>query len=259
MPGPVHVTVFASSRKSNPLFINASRELGRLLAERKLVCVNGGGQFGCMGALNEGCKQHNGKITGVIHERFVIDFGESKLIDELVVSKGADLNERKQMLFDNGNCIIVLPGGIGTFDEFWDAVGAKSLDMKGMGSKPICLVNVDGFYDGFVSQIKRTQKEGLLYGSYEEYFHVENDVEKALDWCLSHIPTEDDDKRKLDSSSTPNGDRSVTNIDDESRLSKRSATSTFMINSWSPVGFCTGILVGSMLANICSTLSRAKS
>ena len=146
----ISVCVFASSRESNPRFTKAALELGNLLAEKGLLCVNGAGQFGCMGALNKACHANGGKIRGIIHKKFVVDFGESALIKDLIVSDGDDLVERKQLLMDNGDCIIVLPGGIGTFDEFWDAVGARSLGMKGMGQKPICLVNVDGFYDGFI-------------------------------------------------------------------------------------------------------------
>ena len=52
------------------------------------------------------------------------------------------------------------PGGVGTFDEIWDSVCGKSLGMKGMKFKPICLINTDGFYDGFVVQMDRSQKEG---------------------------------------------------------------------------------------------------
>lgn len=53
-----------------------------------------------------------------------------------------------------------LLGGVGTFDEIWDSVCGKSLGMKGMRFKPICLINTDGFYDGFVVQMDRSQKEG---------------------------------------------------------------------------------------------------
>ena len=82
------VTVFASSRKSNPSFVSSAKELGKLLAEKGCVCVNGGGRFGCMGALNEGTKENGGKIVGIIHQMFVVDFGEYNLCDELLVSKG---------------------------------------------------------------------------------------------------------------------------------------------------------------------------
>ena len=51
-------------------------------------------------------------------------------------------------------------GGVGTFDEIWDTVSCKAIGMKGMVFKPICLINTDGFYDGFAVQMERAQKEG---------------------------------------------------------------------------------------------------
>lgn len=55
---------------------------------------------------------------------------------------------------------ILSSGGVGTFDEIWDSVCGKSLGMKGMVYKPVCLINIDGYYDGFVSQMKRSHEEG---------------------------------------------------------------------------------------------------
>jgi hypothetical protein len=59
--------------------------------------------------------------------------------------------------------------------------------MKGMEGKPICVVNTNGFYDGFVLQLQRAHDEGILYGTVESYFHVETDVVAALDWCVETI------------------------------------------------------------------------
>ena len=61
--------------------------------------------------------------------------------------------------------------------------------MKTMGHKPVCLVNIDGFYDGFITQIQRAHAENFLYGPVEDYLHWENDVGSALDYCLANIDT----------------------------------------------------------------------
>lgn len=76
-----------------------------------------------------------------------------------------------------------MPGGVGTFDELWDCICGKSLGMKGMDHKPICVVNIDGFYDGFIMQLRRAYRDGILYGPAETYFHVETDAIEALNWC----------------------------------------------------------------------------
>lgn len=182
------VCVFGSSSKhTNPQYVQEGIRLGEVLAQRGYLCVNGAGPTGCMGGVNKGCEMHGGAIRGIIHEKFCVDFGEHPHIKDLIMVKGQDLSERKQALLDHSDCILVLPGGVGTFDEFWDCVCGKSLGMKGMNRKPIVVVNLDGFYDGFLMQIHRAHRDGILYGNAESYFHVENDSIKALDWCIKSI------------------------------------------------------------------------
>ena len=150
----LRVCVFgSSSKKTNPRYVQEGVVLGEALAANGYLCVNGAGSTGCMGGVNKGCESGGGKIRGVIHEKFCVDFGEHPHIKDLIMCKGSDLSERKQALLDHSDCVIVLPGGVGTFDEFWDCVCGKSLGMKGMDGKPICLVNIDGFYDGFIVSV----------------------------------------------------------------------------------------------------------
>lgn len=191
------VCVFGSSSKqTNSVFVHESRRLGEELAKRGMLCVNGGGRWGCMGGLNDGCEAHNGAVRGVIHEMFCVDSQEHPHISDMIKVNGADLWERKQLLLDHGDCVIVLPGGVGTFDELWESVSGKSLGMKGMEGKPVCVVNTDGFYDGFVMQLQRAFDEGILYGSLESYFHVETDPIAALDWCVETVKAQGNVKSK---------------------------------------------------------------
>src|SRR5688500_2756186 len=127
----MQVCVFGSSSKNtNAIFVNESRRLGEELAKRKMLCVNGGGRWGCMGGLNDGCQHNMGTVRGVIHEMFCVDGCEHPHIVDMIKVNGADLWERKQLLLDHGDCVIVLPGGVGTFDELWECVSGKSLGMK---------------------------------------------------------------------------------------------------------------------------------
>mgnify|MGYP006089817849 CR=1 FL=1 len=98
----------------------------------------------------------------------------------MIIAKGDDLEERKRLLMDNAHCLLVCPGGVGTFDEFWDCVSHRSLDMKGLAGKPIIVLNVDGYYDGFVMQLRRATQESLLYNRTEEYFSVANSPAQAV-------------------------------------------------------------------------------
>lgn len=184
----MNVCVFGSSSKNtNEAYTKCAFRLGELIAERGHTCVNGAGRFGVMGAVNSGCDSKGGKIIGVIHSIFCVDASEHPHIKDMVVVGGIDLYQRKLELFNNSDCILVLPGGVGTFDELWDGVTARSLGMKGMSTKPICIVNIDGYFDGSLQQMRRAKADGILYDDVSEYFQVENDVESALAWCEAAV------------------------------------------------------------------------
>lgn len=223
--GVMNVCVFGSSSKATrPLYVTEAKRLGREIALRGMVLVNGGGRNGVMGGLNDGCEAEKGLVKGIIHQQFCVDGSEHPYVTDMVKVNGADLWERKQLLLDNGDCVIILPGGTGTFDELWECVSGKSLGMKGMQGKPICLVNIDGFYDGFVQQLQRTFDDGLLYNNTESYFHVETDVIAALDWCVAAREREAsvstvDKARISDRETSP-----VPNITDESCDSRLSCS-----------------------------------
>jgi predicted Rossmann-fold nucleotide-binding protein len=73
-------------------------------------------------------------------------------------------------------------GGPGTLDELWEAAVCKILSLGGAQHKPLCVINIDNYFDGTIAQLKRASEENLLYGACEEYFHVEDEVAAALEW-----------------------------------------------------------------------------
>ena len=121
----------SSSTRTKQSYLGASYELGAVLGKRGHVCINGGGRYGCMvsshykvehitskdlkgewciqGSLNEGCRSENGSVVGVIHQMFVLDGGKDDNISDMLVSTGDDLSERKRLLLDNADAVIVLP------------------------------------------------------------------------------------------------------------------------------------------------------
>ena len=149
-PQPLRVCCFGSSSSQTPAaYLRPAAAVGYLLAVRGHTCVNGAGSFGCMAALNEGAVEGNGHIVGVIHKMWLKEGEDVKQknawglqrplrdggahavfrgndaknsagdapIRELVVTGGKDLQERKKLLIQNADGLIVLPGGPGTFDE----------------------------------------------------------------------------------------------------------------------------------------------
>lgn len=136
----LRICCYGSSSPDTPQeYLDQAYSLGKILALRGHVCVNGAGAFGCMGAMNQGAADHDGHIVGVVHEMFEVDgaiwtdkndqhFRVSKTEEpcgavvknakrELLIASGDDLQERKKMLVKDADALIVLPGGPGTWDE----------------------------------------------------------------------------------------------------------------------------------------------
>jgi predicted Rossmann-fold nucleotide-binding protein len=136
----LRITCYGSSSAKTPdKYLKEARSLGYILAKRGHVCVNGAGPFGCMAAMNDGAVAGDGHIVGVIHSMFLVDGGVGDLADkglgahqafdntnpdhrdgpirEILVAGGDDLQERKKLLVDKAEALVVLPGGPGTWDE----------------------------------------------------------------------------------------------------------------------------------------------
>eukprot|EP00580_Thalassiosira_gravida_P010455 CAMPEP_0201629722 /NCGR_PEP_ID=MMETSP0493-20130528/4295_1 /ASSEMBLY_ACC=CAM_ASM_000838 /TAXON_ID=420259 /ORGANISM="Thalassiosira gravida, Strain GMp14c1" /LENGTH=269 /DNA_ID=CAMNT_0048100763 /DNA_START=111 /DNA_END=917 /DNA_ORIENTATION=- len=190
---PLRICCYGSSSSHTPSrYTAAAYNLGQTLALRGHTCVNGAGASGCMEYMNRGAHDNNGHIVGVIHEKFVVDgsdwLGANSVFDEgnrsLVVAKGNDLQERKRLLVEGADAIVVLPGGPGTWDELWEMACARHI---GFHSMPIVCINVDGYYEPFREILKRAHKDELLYKHPSYILHFEETSEAAVDWIEKYL------------------------------------------------------------------------
>ncbi len=126
-------------------YIEKVEVLGSEMALRNHSLVFGGGGNGLMGAVARGVKSQGGKILGVIPKFFRNESVEaiSEICDTLI--EPDTMRERKQIMEDNADAFIVVPGGIGTFEEFFEILTLKQLCRH---NKPIAIYNVNGYYDG---------------------------------------------------------------------------------------------------------------
>lgn len=140
----------ASSPEVDDKFKQAAYEIGRLCALRGWTLVTGAGAEGLMGAVADGCESEGGHTIGII-PRWMVDRGWLRPgLSETIFTD--TMAERKQMLRDHSDAVVVLPGGYGTMEEFFETVTAKQL---GQFDKPIILLNQDGYYDS-MEQWKQT-------------------------------------------------------------------------------------------------------
>jgi uncharacterized protein (TIGR00730 family) len=150
--------VFCGSNSgTNSVYRDAAVAMGRLLAERGIELVYGGGNVGLMGVLADSVLEANGRVIGVIPKSLMAKEVGHQGLTELRIVKS--MHERKALMADLSDGFIAMPGGFGTFEEFCEVVTWSQL---GIHAKPCGLLNVDGYYDPLLALFDRAVREGFL-------------------------------------------------------------------------------------------------
>jgi uncharacterized protein (TIGR00730 family) len=152
------MTVFCGSRDGNkPHFLELAFSVGKALAEHSVSLVYGGGSSGLMCAVADGVLDHKGKVIGVISK----DIERIELVHPRIseVHRPDTMHERKKMMYDLGEGALILPGGIGSMDEFFEYFVWRKI---GNHSKPLYLLNAFQFYDPLLALIQKFVDEGFM-------------------------------------------------------------------------------------------------
>jgi len=177
-----NVCVFAGSGAGRiPEYAAAAAGLGRLLAERKLTLVYGGGSTGLMGAVADGALKAGGKVIGVIPTDLTGIELDHKGLTEMIVT--GDMHSRKAKMHRLSDGFIALPGGIGTFDELFEALCWAQL---GFHAKPCGLLNIKGYYDPLLKLVKNAVDEGFVKAEDSARILVNADAHKLLASMLAY-------------------------------------------------------------------------
>src|SRR5215813_7996526 len=156
-----------SNTGTEPIFGEAAGQFGKILAENGVRLVYGGGSVGLMGVLAESVLTHGGKVTGIIPEFLTQRERPRRLGQELIVTR--DMHERKRTMFDRADAFVALPGGIGTLEELVEQLTWAQL---GRHSKPIVLVNIEGFWAPFIELLAHMRREGFIRESMDVRFRA---------------------------------------------------------------------------------------
>lgn len=150
--------VFCGSKTgSRPAYVEAARAVGRALAARRVGLVYGGASVGVMGELADAVLAERGEAIGVIpHGVFDREVAHRGLTELHVVTS---MHARKAMMADKSDAFLALPGGLGTFDELFEALTWKQI---GLHQKPIGLLDVDGYFGDLMAMVRRSEREGFL-------------------------------------------------------------------------------------------------
>lgn len=171
------ICVFCGSRAGNdPAYTSAAIELGGLLARRGWRLVYGAGDVGLMGSVARAAQDAGGDTFGVIPVHLMErEVGKSDLSSFIVTE---NMHERKKVMFMNSDAIVVLPGGGGSLDEFFEVLTWAQL---GLHAKPIFIVNTAGYWDPLIALIDHVIAQGFADPSLGDLVEAVSDVPKLLD------------------------------------------------------------------------------
>ena len=173
----------ASSKTIDKSYILHGEELGRKMAQRGHKLVFGAGASGLMGAVARGIKEENGYIIGVAPTFFHVDGVLFDDCDQLIPTN--TMRERKQIMEDNADAFIMTPGGIGTYDEFFEILTLKQLNRH---NKAVCVLNTNGYYDTDFELLKKTVEGNIMTESNNKLYSVFTDVDEMLDYIENYKP-----------------------------------------------------------------------
>ena len=171
------VTVYASSSAAlKPVYYDAARRTGEVLAAAGYSIIYGAGGGGLMGSVADGALGKNGKVYGVVPQFLQdLELTHRNLTGLNIVN---DMRTRKQLMLEDSHAVVTLPGGSGTYEELFEALTMKRL---GRWVGPIILVNTAGFYDGLLQFLKHSIDERFMGSSHLKMWSVVDEPEQILD------------------------------------------------------------------------------
>jgi uncharacterized protein (TIGR00730 family) len=166
------VCVYCGARPGgNPAYMAAAQALGRALAEADMRLVYGAGDVGIMGAVARAAQAAGGQTFGVIPSHLMAwEIGKRDLTTFIITET---MHERKKVMFMNADAVVVLPGGAGSLDEFFEVLTWRQL---GLHHKPIFLVDVAGYWQPLIGLIDHVIDQGFADASLKGFVDTVPDV-----------------------------------------------------------------------------------
>ena len=164
-----------SSPGTDPTFVEAARDFGKILAHSGIRLVWGGGSVGLMGAIASSVIEHGGAATGIIPEFLTAKERPRRLAQEQIITR--DMHERKSTMFDRADAFVALPGGIGTLEELVEQMTWAQL---GRHKKPILIANINGYWDQLLTLVAHMRDRAFVPDSLSINFLVTERVEDIL-------------------------------------------------------------------------------
>ncbi len=170
------IAVFCgSSFGTEPYFIQQTQLLGKIMTETGIDLIYGGASVGLMGVVADAVLAAGGKVRGVLPEFLQTKEIAHDGLTELIIV--GSMHDRKLKMNELADGVIALPGGFGTLEELFEMLTWAQL---GLHTKPIALLNIDGYYDDLINFIKNMEQKGLLKETHQKMLLVSDNIEDLL-------------------------------------------------------------------------------
>ena len=172
-----NVCVFCGASNNVPKkFLDIGAHFGKILAEKKVGLVYGGGDCGVMGAVANGTLQGGGQVTGVFPVSLRNIENEHKALSEIIIVN--TMHERKQLMFERSDAFIVFPGGCGTMDEMFEILTWRQLSLH---HKPIVIFNYEHYWDPLIALLNNIMDNKFAKPETAGFYTVVDRVEAVLE------------------------------------------------------------------------------
>lgn len=177
------IGVFCSSSQSiDEIYKTHAALLGELLAKNQYDLIHGGGKVGLMGILAQSVQKYGGKVTGILPESLNIQGIASETDDEIIITK--DMADRKNEMRKRSHGFIVLPGGFGTLEEFFETVTLIQLNYT---NKPLVLLNINHYYDTLIDFLNMAVQKNFISDEHRNLFYTCTSCQEAIDYLNKQL------------------------------------------------------------------------
>jgi len=176
------ICVFCGSKSGNdPQYQQSAIELGRLMAQRKMTLVYGGGSVGLMGVIADAVLESGGQVIGVIPRNLATRELIHPGVTEMHIVE--DMHTRKAKMSEYADAFIAMPGGFGTLEELFEVVSWVQL---GIYAKPMGLLNTAGFYDPLLNMVEHCIETEFIKPKYRDLIIADETPATLLDHLQRH-------------------------------------------------------------------------
>jgi len=184
-----NISVFCGAHLgNNPIYASEAKKVAKVIVEKGMNVVFGGGDVGLMGVVSHTAIDNGGEVLGIsLQSLYELELTNPR-IQEVVVAQ--TLLERKDIFMQRSDAFIVLPGGVGSLDELAEVMCSNQL---GIINKPIGILNTNGYYDHLLAWMKKAVEEGFVSDANFNELIVSDSCEDLIERVTSEKRPADDD------------------------------------------------------------------